>query len=146
MYVCSKYCLGHAYTKKLFVVYLKFNVRHPIFLFAMSGNPTMKTGRRPWYLLKSCPFVTLHRLEDEKLIRMTDSQHFSSLCKEGYREGDEDQQEIPIALLRQPQGNKTPTTGKSSRGTDSPYSTARASPKVSLTRKPVAEEHCWGAE
>lgn len=35
--------------------------------------------------------------------------------------------------------------GTSSRNIDLPYSTAATAHEVTLTRKPVAEEHCWGA-
>lgn len=43
---CPNYCIGHDYTKKLFVMNLKFKFTgHPIFLFSKSDNPTT---RRLW--------------------------------------------------------------------------------------------------
>lgn len=52
------------------------------------------------------------------------------------------QQEIPIVLLGQPQGNKEPRTGKSFRDTDLPCSTAAISHKVTLTIQEVIEKYC----
>lgn len=67
---------------------------------------------------------------------MTLSLNMSAICtKNAIEKRLKTQQEIPIALLRQPQGNKMPMTGKSSRGTDLPYSTATTSHEVTLTRK-----------
>lgn len=42
MYICPKYCMGQAYTKKLVVANLKFKfilvLVYPAFLFAKSRN------------------------------------------------------------------------------------------------------------
>lgn len=49
-----RYCMGHTYTKKtqVFVVYLKFNLA-PVFLFAISGHPTLKAIIPPLRAVRS---------------------------------------------------------------------------------------------
>ena len=85
--------------------------------------------------------VKLRRLGAEKLISVSQSLDMSAICTKNARENRlKTQQESPMALLRQPQGNKMPVTGKPSRGI------ATASHEVTLPRKPVVEEHCWGAK
>lgn len=40
--VCPVQCLGYMYTKKVFIVFLKFKlIECPLFLFAKSGNPPL---------------------------------------------------------------------------------------------------------
>lgn len=43
--VCPKYCTGHAYTRQVFVVDLKFTFDWPpVFAFANSGGPVGSEG------------------------------------------------------------------------------------------------------
>ena len=56
--------------------------------------------------------VKLRRLGAEKLISVSQSLDMSAICTKNARENRlKTQQESPMALLRQPQGNKMPVTG-----------------------------------